>query len=221
MSDSEDGDSDISSISSITASTTLTEKLRNCNMAPIPTCRLNVYESSNPISSQSGQYPYYNVYAGDNPGCYKDWADASGRVINVKGSRHKGYKSWVQALEGWRQNCHAYHHHPPEFVDGSLYSPSPRPETPPPITPPPSHHNVEHFEPRSGGSSQHAPQMPITRSSNEHRYWAIQSRNFVGVVSSTAQAQTILDEAAVNDDPITLRLVSNLLEAEDWLKLDG
>ncbi|KAJ3831649.1 hypothetical protein EV361DRAFT_956383 [Lentinula raphanica] len=226
MSDSEDGDSDcvlspVSSLSSITASTALTDQLRDFKMVPIPTCRPNIYESSNPLfnSSQTGQYPYYNVYAGDNPGCYKDWADASGRVTNIKGSRHKGYKSWAQALEGWRQNCRAYHHHPPGFVDGSLYLPSPRPETPPPITPPPSRHNVERFEPGPSAPPQRAAQNPINRTSNEQRYWAIQSPSFIGVVSSTAQAQILLDEAAVNDDPVTLRLVNNLAEAEEWLRL--
>ncbi|KAJ3709700.1 hypothetical protein F5878DRAFT_666586 [Lentinula raphanica] len=227
MSDSEDGDSDfvlsptLSSTSSLTASTALAEQLLNCRMAPMPTCRPNIYESSNPGfgSGQTGQYPYYNVYAGDNPGCYKDWADASGRVTNVKGSRHKGYKSWAQALEGWQKNCRAFHHHPPGFIDGSIYSPSRRPETPPPMTPPPSRHNVEHFEPEPSAPTQHAAQIPINRTSNEHRYWAIQSPKFIGVVSSTAHAQAILDEAALNNDPVTLRLVNNLSEAEDWLRL--
>ncbi|KAJ3818662.1 hypothetical protein F5880DRAFT_1617171 [Lentinula raphanica] len=224
MSDSEDSDSDRalspSTISSISFDASLTEQLRTLNMDSIPTCRPQIFESSNPFSnsSQSGQYLYYNVYAGDHPGCYKDWADASGRVTNVKGSQHKGYKTWAKALEGWRQNCRAYHHHSPGFVDGSPYSPSPRPETPPPVPAPPSCHNVEHLEAHPSAPPQHVSQTPINRTSNGHRYWAIHSTNFIGVVSSTAQAQAMVDEAlAVLNIPITLRLVNDLLEAEHWL----
>ncbi|KAJ3816756.1 hypothetical protein F5880DRAFT_1618971 [Lentinula raphanica] len=177
------------------------------------------------------------------PSCLKIFilprADASGRVTKVKGSRYKGYKSWTNALHGWRQNCRAYHHHPPGFVDGSLYIPSPRPETPPPMTPPPSHHNVQHFEATSAPLTPQTPmnrtstetqppinrmptqlRSPMSRAPNEsrHRYWAIHSPDFVGVVSSTDQAQNILDEAGAEDEHVTLHLVNNLSEAEDWLR---
>ncbi|KAJ3817511.1 hypothetical protein F5880DRAFT_1618208 [Lentinula raphanica] len=234
----EDDESEISptSISTIALSDlSLTEQLQNWSMESAPTCRPILYESSNPRfdSSQSGQYPFYNVYAGDHPG-----ADASGRVTNVKGSRHKGYKTWAQALEGWQQNCRAYHHHSPGMVDGTTYTPSPRPETPPPVTPPPSRHNIERFEAKP--STPTKPKTPMNRSANKlrppmgtsnemhapmgrtpnnshHQYWAIQSPDFVGVVSSTAQAQNILDNAAAHDKDITLCLVNNLSEAQEWL----
>ncbi|KAJ3819098.1 hypothetical protein F5880DRAFT_1616768 [Lentinula raphanica] len=247
MSNNEDSDSALSpsSISSIASFDSLTEQVRTLRMDSTPTCRPILYESSDPSfnSSQSGRYPFYNVYAGDHPGCYKDWADASGRVTNVKGSRHKGYKSWAKALDGWRQNCRAYHHHPPGFLEGSLYMPSPRPETPPPMTPPPSRHNVEHFQAQP--STSFATQTPMNRTSSEllsplehsynhsnppmgrtpnkarHQYWAIHSSDFVGVVSSTTQAQTILDNAATSDNPVSLRLVNSLLEAEEWLTQVG
>ncbi|KAJ3830855.1 hypothetical protein F5878DRAFT_668251 [Lentinula raphanica] len=233
MSNHEDSDSALSpsSVSSISSfDVSLTEQLRNCRMDTPPTCRPALYESSNPLfdSSQSGQYLFYNVYSGDQPGCYKDWADASGRVTNVKGSRHKGYKSWAKALSGWRQNCRAYHHHPPGFLDGTLYSPSPRPETPPPMTPPPSRHNIEHFQaqpstqtPMNHTSDELHPPMSRTPNKSRPQYWAIHSSDFVGVVSSTTQAQMILDNAAACDDPAILRPVNNLSEAEEWLRQVG
>ncbi|KAJ3991307.1 hypothetical protein F5050DRAFT_1812698 [Lentinula boryana] len=242
---SDDGNSDralspstVSSISSVDAS--MTEEFHNWSMATTLTCRPSLYESSDPLfdHGQCGKYPFYNVYVGDSPGCYKDWADASGRVTNMKGSRHKGYKSWAKALQGWQQNCRAYHHHPPGFVDGTLYSPSRRPEGPPQITPPPSHHNVQHFEVRA--STPPTPQTPMNRTTTEsepsinrtpaelrppmgrtvnHRCWAIHSPDFIGVVSSTEQAQNILDEAGAQAKHVTLRLVNDLSEAEEWLRL--
>ncbi|KAJ3817337.1 hypothetical protein F5880DRAFT_1618369 [Lentinula raphanica] len=206
----------ISSPSSLDPS--LTEQFQSCSMNSTPTCRPNLYESSNPLrSTQSGQYPFYNVYAGDHPGCYRDWADASGRVTNVKGSRHKGYKTWAQALEGWKQNCRSYHHHPSGFVEGTKYSPSPRAETPPCMTPPMSHHNREFFEAKVTPSvaPRHAPQNINVRTSDDSaespQYWAIHSAG--------AQAQMILDEASGRNEEISLRLVTSLSEAEAWLRL--
>ncbi|KAJ3751859.1 hypothetical protein EV360DRAFT_89294 [Lentinula raphanica] len=230
LSDSEDGDmsSTVSSTDSFDLS--LTDSFRDLMMDAQPTCMPTLYESSSPIydSVKSGQYQFYAVYAGDQPGIYKDWADASGRVTNVKGNRHKGYKTWAQALKGWRQNCTAYHHHPPGFVDGTPYSPMVRPETPPSMTPPPSRHNTEHFNAAAkpstksaaqpSTSSLHTPQHPVRRTATDShvQYWAIQSPGFVGVVSSTAQAQTIIEEAAGRNDDVSLRLVHNLSEAEEW-----
>ncbi|KAJ3963713.1 hypothetical protein EV361DRAFT_956702 [Lentinula raphanica] len=145
-------------------------------------------------------------------------ADASGRVTNVKGNRHKGYKIWAQALEGWRQNCSSYHDHPPEFVNGTPYSPITRPETPPPLTPPPSRQNIEYFNATAtkpstpSGPSLNTPQYPMrhTTTQSDVQYWAIRSHGFVGVVSSTAQAQVIADEAAARGDDISMRLPTQM-----------
>ncbi|KAJ3964398.1 hypothetical protein EV361DRAFT_874029, partial [Lentinula raphanica] len=128
------------------------------------------------------------------------------------------------ALEGWKQNCRAYHNHPPGFVDGTPYLSPPRPETPPSITPPPSCYNTEHLMGPDSSQHQHAPQYsmhrPVNHSSNDShvRYWAIHSPDFVGVVSSTNQAQAILDDATERNNVISLRLVTDLVEAEEWLR---
>ncbi|KAJ3831631.1 hypothetical protein F5878DRAFT_667352 [Lentinula raphanica] len=240
LSDSEDSDSDMSPTLSSTdsLSVSLTDSFRDLRMETQPTCSPVLYRSSNPFydSTKSGQYEFYNVYAGDQPGIYKDWqvsfilyqhihlhmslsrADASGRVTNVKGNRHKGYKTWAQALEGWRQNCSSYHHHPPEFVNGTPYSPITRPETPPPLTPPPSRQNIEYFNATAtkpstpSGPSLNTPQYPMrhTTTQSDVQYWAIRSHGFVGVVSSTAQAQVIADEAAARGDDISMRLPTQM-----------
>ncbi|KAJ3964658.1 hypothetical protein EV361DRAFT_955740 [Lentinula raphanica] len=223
----------------------LTDSFRHLEMNTQSTCSPRLYESSNRIddSTNSGKYRFYNVYAGDQPGIYKNWqvsdiltelflltlmnfhisrADASGRVTNVKGNHHKGYKTWAQALEGWKQNCSSYHHHPAGFVDGTPYSPLVRPETPSPMTPPPSRQNTEHFEAAAANPS--IPSLPTPHHSMPHitteslQYWAIRSVGFVGVVSSTSQAQAIADEAASCNENISLRLVDDLSEAEAWLK---
>ncbi|KAJ3714690.1 hypothetical protein C8R42DRAFT_726180 [Lentinula raphanica] len=114
-------------------------------MTPHPTCVPPVYQSSSPVKTSGRKYKYYVVFVGDQPGCYRDWADASGRVTNYPGNMYKRYDSYEEALAGWRQHCHGFHNHPPGFIDGSLFV-SPRapqiPKTLPPTIPPPANINV-------------------------------------------------------------------------------
>ncbi|KAJ3817805.1 hypothetical protein F5878DRAFT_632187 [Lentinula raphanica] len=202
----------------------------NLSMAKAPTCTPPVYNSSEPVQ-KSGKYKYYNVYWGSEPGCYKDWADASGRVTNFKGNRHKGYDTWEQALDGWRQNCRAYHLHPTDFVDGTMYSSvsCTEREEPRPMTPPPSRHNISDL--RTGNVSptktpfRRVPTEPVTstpsassRSSELDEYfWAIHSPAFNGLVSSALLADEYLARANRFRQPVSMLRVTSVAEAERWL----
>ncbi|KAJ3730308.1 hypothetical protein C8R42DRAFT_649836 [Lentinula raphanica] len=213
----------------------LTDSLLNWDLGMAKaTCTPPVYDSSDSVQ-KSGKYNYYNVYRGSEPGCYKDWADASGRVVNFKGNRHKGYDTWEQALDGWRQNCQAYHLHPADFVDGTMYtsvSCTDR-EEPRPMTPPPSRHNLTDLRARTSPTktpSRRVPTEPsismssisssfISGSSNSSspNIWAIHSPTFNGVVSSASLAQEYVVYAKRYKQPLTMRMVASVAEAEQWL----
>ncbi|KAJ3818324.1 hypothetical protein F5880DRAFT_1511052 [Lentinula raphanica] len=64
---------------------------------------------------------FYNVYVGDLPGCYRDWASAGSRVSGYPNNHHKKYKTYKDAMEGWKQYCLAHHQHSEDFVSGTVY----------------------------------------------------------------------------------------------------
>ncbi|KAF5311254.1 hypothetical protein D9758_019118 [Tetrapyrgos nigripes] len=119
-------------------------------LPPRPTCQPRVYDSQ---SSSKNFKPklIYNVYTGDAPGIYTTWDDVSGRVIGVSKARYKSYNSYRDALHGWRQNCVSTHHHPDDFIDGSIYVPDAEPimraTTPPPHTEPLTHSSQSQYSP--------------------------------------------------------------------------
>ncbi|KAJ3727943.1 hypothetical protein C8R42DRAFT_639015 [Lentinula raphanica] len=211
-------------------------------MTPHPTCVPPVYQSSSPVKTSGRKYKYYVVFVGDQPGCYRDWADASGRVTNYPGNMYKRYDSYEEALAGWRQHCHGFHNHPPGFIDGSLFV-SPRapqiPKTPPPTIPPPANINVVSVPESSPmqTSSQINPSVfpslavPMTPSSSHRsprvdaeaptpqcrsRVWAIHSPRFNSVVPSSAQADKILARAIRQGEEVEVREVDGVAQAEEW-----
>lgn len=123
-------------------------------------------------------------------------SDASGRVTGVKGSRHKSYDTWEEALDGWRQNCRSYHRHGPDFVDGTLFQPQIQCNIPQAVNPPPLQQNIvsiprslRDFSPkdsfRPSPSRRNTPRPLSAGYSPEftHRHWALSSAGFIGVVS--------------------------------------
>ncbi|KAJ3746949.1 hypothetical protein EV360DRAFT_89936 [Lentinula raphanica] len=108
--------------------------------AQLPTCVLSLYDGPGTTKKSTG---FYNVYVGDLPGCYRDWASAGSRVTGFPNSLHKKYKTYEEAMEGWKQYCLGHHCHAEDFVDGSTYQPSPRASSlRPSVVPAPSNHNV-------------------------------------------------------------------------------
>lgn len=130
-------------------------------------------------------------------------ADASARVTNVKGNRHRSYNHYEEALDAWRQNCRATHHHDVAFVDGTVYSRPQAVEIPQPVNPPPSQHNVV-FLPstptanRQGPTSTPGSPMKTSKASSSREksrsasrqpvpdahLWAVHTRQFIGVAST-------------------------------------
>ncbi|KAJ3712624.1 hypothetical protein C8R42DRAFT_647430 [Lentinula raphanica] len=106
----------------------------------VPTCVPALYDGPGTTKKSTG---FYNVYVGDLPGCYRDWASAGGRVTGFPNSQHKKYNTYEEAMEGWKQYCLGHHRHAEDFVDGSLYEAPPRASSLPlSSVPPPSNHNV-------------------------------------------------------------------------------
>ncbi|KAJ3727843.1 hypothetical protein C8R42DRAFT_717278 [Lentinula raphanica] len=105
-----------------------------------PTCVPSIYDGPGTTKKSTG---FYNVYVGDLPGCYRDWASAGGRVTGFPNNLHKKYNKYEEAMEGWKQYCLGHHCHAEDFVDGSTYQPSPRASSlRPSVVPAPSNHNV-------------------------------------------------------------------------------
>ncbi|KAF5371608.1 hypothetical protein D9758_003353 [Tetrapyrgos nigripes] len=87
-----------------------------------PTCQPAVYDAK--LSGKDFQpKKIYNLYTGNAPGIYTTWDDVAGRVIGVSESRYKSYKSYDEALHGWKQHCLSHHRHGPDFVDGTTFTP--------------------------------------------------------------------------------------------------
>ncbi|KAJ3751682.1 hypothetical protein EV360DRAFT_76011 [Lentinula raphanica] len=105
-----------------------------------PFCTPPMYDGPGDSRKATG---FYNVYVGDLPGCYRDWASAGSRVIGYPNNHHKKYATYEEAMEGWKQYCLSHHQHSDDFKSGSLYQALPRASTAPPSSiPPQSQHNV-------------------------------------------------------------------------------
>ncbi|KAF5347680.1 hypothetical protein D9758_014849 [Tetrapyrgos nigripes] len=136
-------------------------------LPPRPTCQPRVYDSQ---SSSKNFKPklIYNVYTGDAPGIYTTWDDVSGWVIGVSKARYKSYNSYRDVLHGWRQNCVSTHHHPDDFIDGSIYVPDAEPimraTTPPPHTEPLTHSSQSQYSPSLCAHSSQPRSPPTTPS---------------------------------------------------------
>ncbi|KAJ3710274.1 hypothetical protein C8R42DRAFT_637530 [Lentinula raphanica] len=199
--------------------------------AEIPTCTPPVYETFAPTRKSGRNRHYYMVFIGDQPGCYRNWADAGARVTNYPGSIHQKYDTYEQALAGWRQHCRAYHKHPAGFVDGTLFlapdAPT-VPKTPPPITPPPAKINTTSFPTPAGFSPPSSPirtpsrnrpsgfEPEVSTPQRRNKIWAIHSPKFNSVVSSSTQADRILATAMNQGEEVEVREVDGVAQAEDW-----
>ncbi|KAE9385170.1 hypothetical protein BT96DRAFT_1007291 [Gymnopus androsaceus JB14] len=237
LSDSDSEDDIHSSPSSLTSSVPSTPN-PNCQSMDLATCFPPVFDSATPNSPVRDKRRFYNVYAGDQCGCFREWSDASGRVSGVKGNRHKSYDSWEEALDGWRQNCRSYHRHPADFVDGTLFCPETTVNVPQATVPPPSQHNVV-FLPESApqaspttssrpstprrptllaslpaSPSKHSPRA-TSRSLTAPRHWAVSYTGFNGVVSKS-QAGRLFEEAVLDSREVDMCEISSFDEALDW-----
>lgn len=153
-----------------------------------PTCIPPLYDSRRPDPSIKDKCKFYNVYAGELVGCYREWyiyfsnnsiltsnlrhdhrADAGGRVTGIPGNLHKSYPTWEQALEAWKQHCCAYHRHAPEFVNGSTFQLDSPISLPEPVTPRHSQHNVVLSSSSSQGPSSSAASPASPRPSKPTR----------------------------------------------------
>ncbi|KAE9399616.1 hypothetical protein BT96DRAFT_993803 [Gymnopus androsaceus JB14] len=196
------------------------------------TCFPPVFDSVTPNPSVKDKRRFYNVYSGDQCGCFRDWSDASGRVSRVKGNRYKAYDTWEEALDGWRQNCRSYHHHPADFVDGTLFHPETTSNVPEAAVPPPSQHNIVFLARAASSSRPSTPRRPAVRpsspaspskhcyctstsTSHAPRHWAVSSTDFNGVVS-TMQASRLFDEAVGDRREVDMREISSFDEALEW-----
>ncbi|KAJ3753282.1 hypothetical protein EV360DRAFT_74641 [Lentinula raphanica] len=104
-----------------------------------PTCVPPLYDGPGDSKNLVG---FYNIYVGDLPGCYRDWANVASRVLGYPNNHFKKYKTYAEAMDGWKEYCLAHHKHGPDFVSSMQYehpSSSPSPSS---SIPPPSNHNV-------------------------------------------------------------------------------
>ncbi|KAJ3710078.1 hypothetical protein C8R42DRAFT_729583 [Lentinula raphanica] len=104
-----------------------------------PFCVPAMYDGPGDTTKPGG---FYNVYVGDLPGCYRDWASAGSRVSGYPNNHHKKYKTYEEAMEGWKQYCLAHHQHSRDFVTGTVYQLPRALSAPPSSIPPQSNHNV-------------------------------------------------------------------------------
>ncbi|KAE9384572.1 hypothetical protein BT96DRAFT_1007931 [Gymnopus androsaceus JB14] len=158
LSDSDSEDEIPSSPSSLTSSLPSTAN----HLMDTATCFPPIFDSASDNPPVRDKQRFYNVYSGDQCGCFRDWSDASGRVLGVKGNRHKAYDTWEEALDGWRQNCHGYHCHPANFEDGTLFRPDTTANIPEATVPPPSQHNVVFLSASDPKASPTGPPRPST-----------------------------------------------------------
>ncbi|KAJ3718768.1 hypothetical protein C8R42DRAFT_723288 [Lentinula raphanica] len=103
-----------------------------------PFCTPAMYDGPGDATKSGG---FYNVYVGDLPGCYRDWASAGSRVSGYPNNHHKKYKTYKDAMEGWKQYCLAHHQHSEDFVSGTVYELR-AVSAPPSSIPRQSNHNV-------------------------------------------------------------------------------
>ncbi|KAJ3832366.1 hypothetical protein F5878DRAFT_666642 [Lentinula raphanica] len=249
-------DKDITSESSLTSTShsQLWDSLSNQDLdidlmsqVERPACSPPVYGSSAPTRRSGRSFKFYVVFVGDQPGCYRDWADACGRVTNYPGNVYKGYNSYEQALAGWRQHCHGFHKHPPGFIDGTLFVAPQAPEipkTPPPTTPPPAQINTISIAPQSPmrtssqiGTSAFPPIVPPAPTSpspsrisaspraaeastpqRRSRIWAVHSPRFNSVVPTSAQAEKVLARAVQQGEEVEICEVDSVAQAEEWFR---
>ncbi|KAK7434977.1 hypothetical protein VKT23_019896 [Stygiomarasmius scandens] len=207
-------------------------------------CRPQLFDSKTPgVNFQPKKW--YIVFTGPVPGCYTTWADASSRVIGVKGARYEAYDTYEQSLHGWRQNCLSHHCHPADFVDGTTYVPS-SPPRPIAITPPPDNNPTPVYTCTPPLTPMHAPQTSSSRptsapaSPSKHRVaraffaansprhqpvaapqlqrrWAILADGISGVFDAEA-GNAVLEEACLQAIPVQAREVTLLVEATEWLE---
>ncbi|KAJ3730317.1 hypothetical protein C8R42DRAFT_637088 [Lentinula raphanica] len=147
------------------------------------------------------------VCTNQEPGCYRDWADASGRVTNYPAP------------------------HPPEIPK------TPPPTTPPPakintvsmtpsspigtsnrinpsafpplVSPVPTSPSPSHVDPSLRAGQASTPQR-------RNRIWAIHFPRFNSVVPSSAQADKILARAVQEGDEVEIREVDGVAQAQEW-----
>ncbi|KAF5375458.1 hypothetical protein D9757_009965 [Collybiopsis confluens] len=217
--------------------------IETMNREHVTTCAPQFYDSILPPTKRShSNYQYY----WDQPGCYKNWADVVGRVTTgYSGNMHKGYDTYEQALDGWRQHCRGFHKHPPGFVDGTTFVAPEVPKTPPPTIPPPSKINITTFpspvkptpvkpQANRNRTAQSSPSSPTPSHPRPVRnfatagvgssvptmrrghVWAIHSQDFNSVVASSAQADRILQSAVERGEEVEIREVLDVADAEKW-----
>ncbi|KAJ3817387.1 hypothetical protein F5880DRAFT_1618322 [Lentinula raphanica] len=104
-----------------------------------PFCVPAMYDGPGDATKSGG---FYNVYVGDLPGCYRNWANAGSRVSGYPNNHHKKYKTYEEAMEGWKQYCLAHHQHSKDFVSGSVFQLPRAVLSPPSSIPRQSNHNV-------------------------------------------------------------------------------
>ncbi|KAK7435007.1 hypothetical protein VKT23_019913 [Stygiomarasmius scandens] len=193
-------------------------------------CRPQLFDSKTPgVNFQPKKW--YVVFTGPVPGCYTTWADASSRVIGVKGAHYEAYDTYEQSLHGWRQNCLSHHRHPADFVDGTTYVPS-SPPHPIAIMPPPDNNPTPVYTCTPPPTPMHAPQTSSSRptsapaSPSKHRpvaapqpqrRWAILADGISGVFDVEA-GDAVLEEARLRAIPVQAREVTSLVEATEWLE---
>ncbi|KAF5348176.1 hypothetical protein D9757_014680 [Collybiopsis confluens] len=220
--------------------------IETMNREHVATCAPQFYDSILPPTKRShSNYQYYCVFVGDQPGCYKNWADVVGRVTGYSGNMHKGYDTYEQALDGWRQHCRGFHKHPPGFVDGTTFVAPEVPKTPPPTIPPPSKINITTFpspvkptpvkpQANRNRTAQSSPSSPTPSHPRPVRNFAtagvgssvptmrrghvraIHSQDFNSVVASSAQADRILQSAVERGEEVEIREVLDVADAEKW-----
>ncbi|KAE9387209.1 hypothetical protein BT96DRAFT_1005355 [Gymnopus androsaceus JB14] len=235
LSDSDSEDDIPSSPSSLTSLPSTANPIYP--LMDIPSCFPPVFDSVTLSPSVKDKRRFYNVYSGDQCGCFRDWADASGRVSCVKGNWYKAYDTWEEALDGWRQNCHSYYCHPADFVDRTLFISETTVNVPEATVAPPSQHNVVFLPasaPQANSTSSSLPSTHTMRSlspaspsklssrgsASSHsrtalRHWAVSTTGFSSVVS-TSQASRLFDEAVAARREVDMCEISSFDEALDW-----
>ncbi|KAK7435292.1 hypothetical protein VKT23_019737 [Stygiomarasmius scandens] len=241
----EESESSLSTTNSDSSSDDLWATLEDLGpyMAQVPShpcCQPQLYDSRSPGVAFKPK-KWYLVFTGTGAGCYTTWADASGRVVGIKGARHESYNTLEKALHGWRQNCISHHNHPHDFVDGSIFVP-PTPTRLCAITPPPDDHTeFDHVRqtatPPASPTQVAAASLPSTPSRHRvaraffgsgsprqqaapnppPRRWAILANGVTGVFDAES-GDAVLEEARLRSVPVQAREVESLMEATEWLE---
>ncbi|KAE9398414.1 hypothetical protein BT96DRAFT_940190 [Gymnopus androsaceus JB14] len=189
----------------------------------IPTCTPPVYDSASPNPPVMDNRPFYMVFAGDRPGCYRDWY-ASSITLGIRIAVRLIATTLISS-------------------NGTLYSGPHGVGIPQPVNPPPSQHNVVYLPStqtahhRQGSTSTPGSSIkPSQEPSNcdktgsashkpvpEARLWAVHTRQFVGVASASKAEKLIASARKQGEDFMASKVVS-VVEAQEWfdrLELDS